>query len=100
MVPGSSGCGSTVFAAMATLAPSRAARSAIARPMPREPPVMNRVLPASGIMGLFVAELRRSLREEGGDALDEIGGAGTGREARRLRVELLGQRACQRFAHQ
>ena len=33
------------FAAMATLAPSRAARSAIARPMPREAPVMNRVLP-------------------------------------------------------
>src|SRR5450631_1628781 len=30
---------------MATLAPSRAARSAIARPMPREAPLMNRVLP-------------------------------------------------------
>ena len=45
IVPGSFGCGSTVFAAIATLAPSRAARSAIARPMPREPPVMNSVLP-------------------------------------------------------
>ena len=45
MVPGSVGCGSEVLAAKATLAPSRAARSAIARPMPREPPLMNRVLP-------------------------------------------------------
>jgi hypothetical protein len=47
-----------VLAAMATLAPSRAARSAIARPMPREPPLMNRVLPwrdmifLSGLPGL------------------------------------------------
>src|SRR5580704_13347040 len=49
MVPCSLGCGSAVFAAMAILAPSRAARSAIARPMPREAPVMNRVLPASDI---------------------------------------------------
>src|SRR6187455_1559728 len=46
MVPGSFGCGSAVLAAMATLAPSRAARSAMARPMPRLAPVMNRVLPA------------------------------------------------------
>src|SRR5580704_15988520 len=49
MVPASLGCGSAVFAAMAILAPSRAARSAIARPMPREAPVMNWVLPASDI---------------------------------------------------
>src|SRR5580693_46457 len=49
MVPCSFGCGSAVFAATAILAPSRAARSAIARPMPREAPVMNRVLPASDI---------------------------------------------------
>ena len=49
MVPASFGCGSAVFAAIAILAPSRAARSPIASPMPREAPVMNRVLPASDI---------------------------------------------------
>ena len=43
-MPGSLGWGSAVFAATATLAPSRAARSAIARPMPRLAPVMNSVL--------------------------------------------------------
>ena len=45
MVPASLGCGSAVLAAITTLAPSRAARRAMARPMPRLPPVMNRVLP-------------------------------------------------------
>jgi len=45
IVPDSFGCGVSVFAAIAILAPSRAARSAIASPMPREAPVMNRVLP-------------------------------------------------------
>src|SRR5215469_3127140 len=45
MVPGSFGWGSAVLAAMAMLAPSRAARSAIASPMPRLAPVMNSVLP-------------------------------------------------------
>src|SRR5712671_5065210 len=45
MVPLSFGCGSAVFAAIATLAPSRAARSAIASPMPRLPPDTNNVLP-------------------------------------------------------
>src|SRR6478609_7052129 len=49
MVPSSFGCGSTVLAARATLAPWDAAFSAIARPMPREPPVMNRVFPFSDI---------------------------------------------------
>ena len=44
MVPGSRGSGFTVLAAMAMLAPSRAARSAMARPMPRLAPVMNSVL--------------------------------------------------------
>lgn len=33
------------LATMTMLAPSRAARLAIAKPMPREEPVMNRVLP-------------------------------------------------------
>src|SRR5665647_204401 len=47
MVPSNLGCGSTVFAAMATLAPSRAAFRPMARPMPRDPPVMNSVLPFS-----------------------------------------------------
>jgi hypothetical protein len=45
IVPSSLGCGVSVLAAMATLAPSRAARSAMARPMPRDAPVMNSVLP-------------------------------------------------------
>src|SRR3546814_2094425 len=45
MVPGSFGLGTSDLAAIATLAPSRAARSAIARPMPREAPVMKRVWP-------------------------------------------------------
>ncbi|KAG1445998.1 hypothetical protein G6F57_017432 [Rhizopus arrhizus] len=45
MVPGSFGVGTDDWAAMATLAPSRAARNAMARPMPREPPVMKSVLP-------------------------------------------------------
>src|SRR5580704_16948072 len=45
MVPGNFGCGSTVLAATATFAPSRAARKAMARPMPRLAPVMKSVLP-------------------------------------------------------
>src|SRR5688572_22577644 len=45
MVPGSFGCGWSLLAAIAMLAPSRAARVPIARPMPRDAPVMNRVLP-------------------------------------------------------
>ena len=44
IVPGSRGSGFTVLAAIATLAPSRAARSAMASPMPRLAPVTNRVL--------------------------------------------------------
>src|ERR1700736_6560661 len=50
MVPASFGCGSAVLAAIATLAPSLAARSAIARPMPRLPPETNSVLPLSVVM--------------------------------------------------
>src|ERR1700733_12194804 len=50
MVPGSFGCGVAVLAAMAILAPSRAARSAIASPMPREAPEMKTVLPAKLVM--------------------------------------------------
>lgn len=47
MVPGSLGCVSAVLAAITTLAPSRAAFSAMALPMPRLAPVMNRVEPDS-----------------------------------------------------
>src|SRR4051812_34296737 len=50
MVPLSFGCGSAVLAAIATLAPSRAARSAMASPMPRLPPDTNSVLPFSDVM--------------------------------------------------
>ena len=49
IVPGRRGSGFTVLAAMATLAPSRAARSAMARPMPRLAPVTNSVLLARPI---------------------------------------------------
>jgi hypothetical protein len=45
MVPGSLGLGSVVLARMTMLAPSAAARLAMARPMPRDAPVMKRVLP-------------------------------------------------------
>src|SRR5437763_964515 len=45
MVPASLGCGSLVLAAIAMLAPSRAARSAIASPIPRDAPVMSSVRP-------------------------------------------------------
>ena len=47
MVPGSFGCGSAVLAAITTFAPSRAARSPMALPMPRLAPVMKSVLPLS-----------------------------------------------------
>jgi hypothetical protein len=50
IVPGKDGCGSDVLAAMAMLAPSQAARSAMARPIPREPPLIKIVLPASVLL--------------------------------------------------
>src|ERR1700744_1419241 len=56
MVPSSFGFGVSVLAAIATLAPSRAARSPMARPMPREAPVMNRVFPLSDIDSPFAAK--------------------------------------------
>src|SRR6202162_3807905 len=46
MVPGSLGWGLAVLAAITDLAAPRAARKAIARPMPRLAPVINKVLPA------------------------------------------------------
>src|SRR5690554_5276256 len=87
MVPGSFGCGSAVLAAMAMLAPSRAARSAMARPMPRLAPVMNSVLPFKlatstprplqfGEIGLplFQEGRERLLRLRRGEALAENAG--------------------------
>ncbi len=50
IVPLSLGCGSAVLAAIAMLAPSRAARSAMASPMPREAPVMKSVFPLSDMV--------------------------------------------------
>src|SRR5262249_61979775 len=58
MVPLSFGCGSTVFAAMAIFAPSAAALRAIARPIPREPPVMNRGLPFNDIGAIVLPRSR------------------------------------------
>src|SRR5262249_34406532 len=48
-----------VFAATAMLAPSLAARSAIARPIPRLAPVMKRVLPLSDMGRVSVVDDRR-----------------------------------------
>jgi hypothetical protein len=42
-VPGNFGCGAAVLAATIILAPSRAARNAMASPMPRLAPVMKTV---------------------------------------------------------
>src|SRR6266567_8696818 len=47
MVPGNFGCGAAVLAAITMLAPSRAARSPMALPIPRLAPVMNKVFPFS-----------------------------------------------------
>src|SRR4029450_4047241 len=62
MLPSRWGCGVSVLAAIAILAPSRAARSAIASPMPREAPVMKRVLPLSDID--VTACVQRMLRRQ------------------------------------
>src|ERR1700738_1592296 len=59
MVPLSFGCGSAVFAAIATLAPSRAARSAIASPMPRLPPDTNSVLPLRDVIRVTPTCIRK-----------------------------------------
>ena len=65
MVPGSFGCGSVVFEAMTMFAPSRAARSAIALPIPRLAPVMKRVLSLrSGIVCIGSKKPKRYLHSE------------------------------------
>ena len=50
IVPGSFGLASAVFAAIAMSAPSWAARKAMAKPIPREPPVIKMRFPASDII--------------------------------------------------
>src|SRR5215472_677628 len=65
IVPGSLGCGLSVLAWITMLAPSRAARNAIARPMPRDAPVMNKVRPLS----VMIPQSFRS-----GSAKDEFSG--------------------------
>src|SRR3954470_11234560 len=71
-VPSSLGCGSAVLAISATFAPSAAARRAIARPMPREPPEMNSVLPSS------VIAADASAVDLGRGAVEAVGQAGRG----------------------
>lgn len=99
MVPGSFGCGSTVFAQMATLAPSRAARIAMARPIPREAPVMKSVFPCSVLalpnmlfsllVKLISFEIGTALFDECGDAFPEISGTRALRKERDFIVKML-----------
>ncbi len=92
IVPGRRGFVSVVLAATITLAPSRAARSAIARPMPRDAPVTNSVLPAS-VRIASGAEFGTPLGEERGHAFGEIVLRAALAERQRFGVQLLGQRA-------
>ena len=73
IVPESFGCGATVLAAIATLAPSRAARSAIASPMPRLAPVTKRVLPPT--IAHAVASLAHGVKTTPVDAMMRRGRA-------------------------
>src|SRR5665213_3644700 len=72
MVPGRCRCGSAVLAATTMLAPSLAARSAMARPMPRLAPVMNRVLP-DRLTSDHLSEIGGALLDEGGEGLASFG---------------------------
>jgi hypothetical protein len=58
-VPGSEGCGVTVLARIATLAPSFAHRIPMARPIPLEPPVITTVFPLSGLSLLLICSLMK-----------------------------------------
>lgn len=60
IVPGSFGWGAFVLAAIATFAPSFAARSAIARPIPRLAPLMKSVLPFKEVTGAKLPECARA----------------------------------------
>src|SRR5215212_9148107 len=72
MVPGRCLCGSAVLAATTTLAPSLAARRAMARPMPREAPVTKRVLPERLIGSSHLAEVGGAALREGGEGLGRL----------------------------
>src|SRR6266545_694465 len=71
MVPGSFGFATFVFAAMTMLAPSTAARRAIAFPMPRLAPVMKSVLlesvPILSSSSVQVARGQRGAAEHAGN---------------------------------
>src|SRR5262249_43851232 len=71
MVPGSFGCGLSVLAAMAMLAPSRGARSAIASPMPRDAPVMNNGPPLSVMISY--PSVRSRFRQRGMSSQRRVG---------------------------
>src|SRR6187402_2919125 len=98
MVPGSRGSGSAVLAATTMLAPSAAARFAIARPMPREPPVMNRVLPLRSMSHL--REVGAALFHEGREGLLGGGRGEQASEAFAFVRHLLQRRALLPLLHQ
>src|SRR5258708_5146498 len=60
MGPGNLGCGSGGLGTTAAFAPSRAARRAIASPIPRLAPVMNSVLPAKLRIAAFLTSVGRA----------------------------------------
>src|SRR4249920_1933965 len=93
MVPSSLGCGSTVLAAMAIFAPSAAALSAIARPIPREPPVMNRVLPFNDIGVNVSSRSFGKCRMRTGNAVCAFGH--TAFETGCLNRQVFGEKACE-----
>src|SRR5580658_7142360 len=84
IVPSSAGCGSVVFAATTMLAPSAAARRAIALPIPRLAPVMNSVFPRSegigrlprGTSGGARSLVLQDVAERVGESLGKLVGRG------------------------
>src|SRR5690242_13376961 len=83
---------------MTMLAPSRAARSAMARPMPREPPLMKRVFPLRSAMALLLsrAEARRPLRNESGHCFGKVAGCRAVCEGLGFSLKLHGERCVKR----
>src|SRR6516225_2853235 len=98
MVPLSFGCGSAVLAAMAILAPSRAAFSAMARPMPREAPVMNSVLPFRLMRSGHPVVVGGAALGEGRERLARLGRFQLFEEMSAFELDPRGQR--RRVAHQ
>lgn len=60
MVPGNFGWGSAVLAAITMFAPSLAAFNAIALPIPRLPPVMNKVSPDNLLNNKHIFSLNKN----------------------------------------